>query len=124
MKDKVYPTTIYFGKRRSQSGHQPVYKRIMPDGDVTELSPEHSQKLRLHSPDGFQWGYGGSGPAQTALALLLDVTTIPDIAEEYYQDFKMDVVSHWGDDWSITSDDIIEWIETRKLEKRAMLSQN
>jgi hypothetical protein len=25
--------------------------------------------LRNHSPDGFQWGYAGSGPAQLALAL-------------------------------------------------------
>ncbi|HEC66591.1 MAG TPA: hypothetical protein ENI23_15050 [bacterium] len=33
-------------------------------------------KLRLdlynHSPDGFEWGYGGSGPTQLALALLAD----------------------------------------------------
>lgn len=25
-----------------------------------------------HSPDGFEWGYGGSGPAQLALAILAD----------------------------------------------------
>lgn len=25
-----------------------------------------------HSPTGFEWGYGGSGPAQTALAILCD----------------------------------------------------
>jgi hypothetical protein len=25
-----------------------------------------------HSPTGFEWGYGGSGPAQLALALLAD----------------------------------------------------
>src|SRR5262245_1194599 len=28
--------------------------------------------LRSHSPTGFEWGYGGSGPAQLALALLAD----------------------------------------------------
>jgi hypothetical protein len=28
--------------------------------------------LRNHSPSGFEWGYGGSGPAQLALALLAD----------------------------------------------------
>ena len=28
------------------------------------LSPRPSWKLRNHSPDGFAWGYGGSGPAQ------------------------------------------------------------
>jgi len=25
-----------------------------------------------HSPDGFEWGYGGSGPSDAALAILLD----------------------------------------------------
>ena len=25
-----------------------------------------------HSPTGFEWGYGGSGPAQLALAILAD----------------------------------------------------
>src|SRR5439155_2970286 len=28
--------------------------------------------LRKHSVTGFEWGYGGSGPAQLALALLAD----------------------------------------------------
>lgn len=28
--------------------------------------------IRDHSPSGFEWGYGGSGPAQLALALLFD----------------------------------------------------
>jgi len=27
-----------------------------------------------HSPTGLEWGYGGSGPADTALAILLDAT--------------------------------------------------
>lgn len=38
----------------------------------TKLDPRRSQKLWNHSPDGFEWGYGGSGPAQLALAILLD----------------------------------------------------
>ena len=29
--------------------------------------------LRNHSPTGFSWGYGGSGPAQLALAICADV---------------------------------------------------
>ena len=28
--------------------------------------------LQNHSPDGFEWGYGGSGPSQLALAILAD----------------------------------------------------
>ena len=36
-----------------------------------ELTPAASQNLCNHSPDGFAWGYGGSGPAQLALAIAL-----------------------------------------------------
>lgn len=35
------------------------------DGEV--LSPEQSLRVMRHSPDGFAWGYRGSGPAQLAL---------------------------------------------------------
>lgn len=42
-----------------------------------------------HSPDGFNWGYGGSGPAQLALAVLLEFTN-DDVqtALECHQEFK------------------------------------
>lgn len=56
------------------------------------LDPTHSQKVRNHSPDGFNWGYGGSGPAQLALALLLLVLD-DKTALCYYQDFKMNVIA-------------------------------
>ena len=41
--------------------------------DGKELTPEESQAYRNHSPDGFSWGYGGSGPAQLALAVMLEI---------------------------------------------------
>jgi hypothetical protein len=33
----------------------------------------------VHSPTGLEWGYGGSGPADTALAILLDATGESDL---------------------------------------------
>jgi len=42
---------------------------------------------------GFEWGYGGSGPAQLALALLLDYTDDEAVALDHYQEFKTEVVS-------------------------------
>ena len=48
------------------------------------LSPERSQKVNNHSPDGFNWGYNGSGPAQLALAIMLEIYQQP----MRYQDFK------------------------------------
>ena len=40
-----------------------------------------------HSPTGFEFGYGGSGPAQLALALLADCCG-DKAALAYYQEFK------------------------------------
>jgi len=48
--------------------------------------------LDNHSPDGFEWGYGGSGPAQTALALLADALGDDRRAVALHQDFKQRVV--------------------------------
>ena len=42
-----------------------------------------------HSPTGFSWGYGGSGPAQLALALLLEMGLSNAAALSCYQLFKL-----------------------------------
>ena len=123
--DKIYPEVLYYAKRISQSGHQPVYKKLLPDGVPTELSPVPSQKLNDHSQSGFQWGYGGSAPAQLALALLLDATAIPDIALAYYQEFKQEKVARWGFEWDIIRSGILLWIaEKQKAQLETMVSSN
>ena len=57
------------------------------------LTPSRSLKLAGHSSSGFEWEYGGSGPAQLALALLLDYTDDEDVALKEYMEFKTKVVS-------------------------------
>lgn len=57
------------------------------------LHPGLSQQLRNHSPDGFAWGYGGSGPAQLALAVLLHARVSPVEALRFYQLFKADHIA-------------------------------
>lgn len=67
------------------------------------LNPARSQKVRNHSPDGFNYGYRGSGPAQLALAILLELTDKAS-AVANYQRFKFDVISGIpsAQDFSIT----------------------
>ena len=79
--------------------------------DQERLTPERSLALVNHSPSGFEWGYGGSGPAQLALALLLDYTGDEAFALDHYQEFKTEVVSQLectGPDgcWRLTGSDI------------------
>ena len=61
--------------------------------DGKKLHPGKSQKVFNHSPTGFSWGYGGSGCAQLALAILLKVTGSKEIALAHYQQFKWDVIA-------------------------------
>ena len=80
----------------------PAYRGVAVDGlvsvtrpDGSPLDPAPSIALHSHSPTGFAWGYGGSGPAQLALALLLDRTGEPDTALRLYQRLKRDMVAAW-----------------------------
>lgn len=57
--------------------------------DGKRLDPGPSQRIHNHSPDGFNWGYGGSGPAQLALAIVLSLTGRSD----GYQDLKWRVIA-------------------------------
>lgn len=97
--------TIYVGTR--SPGHT---VRVLADG--LSLSPLESLALRNHSPDGFNWGYGGSGPAQLALALLLHATRgNTECALDLYQRFKFAVVGGWREDtWVTTRAEILQWI--------------
>lgn len=68
------------------------------------LNPRHD--LRDHSPTGLEWGYGGSGPAQLALAILAHEYD-DEFAQMYYQDFKWAVVARLPKRaWTLTSEEI------------------
>lgn len=67
-------------------------KIVVVDGK--QLLPGRSQKIINHSPDGFAWGYGGSGPAQLSLAILL-LYLPQEEACMLYHSFKFEVVATW-----------------------------
>lgn len=99
------PKHVYEG-----SWNRNDWYRVSIDGD--DFSPRRSQKVRNHSPDGFAWGYGGSGPAQLALAILLEETTQEE-AERAHQNFKFQVIARLDkvDDFKLTSADVQAWLE-------------
>lgn len=72
--------------------------------------------LCRHSPTGFEIGYGGSGPAQLALALLADATGDAELSIEAHQSFKWSVIA--GLDRKhprhvLTDGEILEWLRSR-----------
>lgn len=98
---------VFSGKFDNENWYQ-----TWKDGEI--FSPARSLKIRNHSPDGFSWGYCGSGPAQLALGILLEVTN-KATAELLYQDFKNSVVSmlpkEEGSTWELTSDQVKDWLK-------------
>lgn len=86
-----------------------VRLEVLPDGEYEELDPEPGLRLRHHSPTGFSWGYGGSGPAQLALAILLHLNPVA-VALAAYQAFKWEFVATWPAadfEVSLRDDDVI-----------------
>ena len=83
--------------------------------DGVRLDPGKSLKLRNHSPDGFSWGYFGSGPSQLALALLLECGFKDKEAMRFYQQFKQDIIARLPQtDFTISGDKIRDWISRIK----------
>src|SRR3954454_7233102 len=64
-----------------------TYGEVLVNG--LPLHPERSQMVWNHSPDGFAWGYLGSGPAQLALAILLASGIDPHDAVRLHERFKV-----------------------------------
>src|SRR6202035_3847736 len=94
-----------------------TYRGTRTEGGVTvEVEEDGKRKslplhlyVRNHSPTGFEWGYGGSGPAQLALAICVRCLGL-EAGQITYQCFKSQFVASWPHEgWEITSDEIHEW---------------
>lgn len=73
--------------------------------NVRALPPRND--LINHSPDGFEWGYGGSGPSQLALALCADALGDDERAKGIYQHFKWQHVAIFPQaGWRLTDEQI------------------
>jgi hypothetical protein len=83
---------------------------IKKDGSENQLNPRND--LMNHSPDGFQYGYGGSGPAQLALAICSYVLG-DEKGLSVYQQYKFAVIAKlpYGQEWEITDDEVRETVK-------------
>lgn len=109
----------YFSKSADSVGGTTVYGRKFVDGNVVTYELAERQDIHNHSPDGFSWGYSGSGPAQLALGILADYFD-DEFASRHYQSFKREVVSRQPDDQSlvILESEIITWVNNNNIDVR------
>lgn len=83
------------------------------DGEYCTNVP---QRIIDHSPTGFAWGYGGSGPADFALNVL-SLFVGEDAAYPLHQDFKWDFIASLPETGgTIAKSDILEWIASKGVE--------
>jgi hypothetical protein len=105
----VLATTEYLGYRAANG--DAVVRRIRR-GRIIALP------LRLdldnHSPTGFEWGYGGSGPAQLALAILADALEDDGRAQKLHQQFKWTVIAGLAQDapWRMSAEAVLASVQT------------
>lgn len=78
-----------------------------------------SQRIKYHSPTGFEWGYGGSGPADLALNIL-SLFIPQDEAYRLHQSFKWDFIATMKPEGGmIPNAEIREWIRNHTEESHA-----
>lgn len=100
--------TLYFGWRDQDAR---CHVRVR-EGRGKPMALARRADLVNHSPDGFEWGYAGSGPAQLALALIAHATDDDALAQRIHQDFKRYFIATMsreaGHRWAWTHAEIIE----------------
>lgn len=77
--------------------------------DLWEVTGRHSLNIFPHSPTGFEWGCGGSGPAQLALAMLLDHGMGAAMAVQLHQAIKFKLIGTLPrEKWELTTEQVDE----------------
>jgi len=104
---------LYYGEKEKVGPCSVMIKEERINGKLMNHTLKH---IVRHSPDGFQWGYGGSGPADLALSILTDYCErfrIKDtgIPNKFYQRFKDNFISNAKEELNITSMQIKIWLE-------------
>lgn len=122
MNDHARAEALTFQGTRTEETGATVTVRV-GDGPARRL---HMPRLvahleRRHSPDGFEWGYLGSGPAELARAILCECylrrSDSPNQGVRQaaiYMAFKEDVVARLPrEGWTLAGADVAKWVKAR-----------
>jgi hypothetical protein len=123
----------YIGKRTAENGVVEVARYDIRGRKKTRTL----RHIPFHSPLGFGWGYHGSGPADLALAILVDYLqehpprkgwlagekfarwAADSRALRHHQYFKRDVIAKLADEWEIHDSQIAAWLQDREANAAA-----
>lgn len=107
-------------------GHRYELHRVTVTVEQTDPQAGGRRALQhhvKHSPTGFEWGYAGSGPADLARCLLIDVLQEDNPAPELYQAFKLAVVAGLPDAWELSEEQISRTLDGIKTAARERLEE-
>jgi hypothetical protein len=129
---KVYSGTRVLDRDGKAHGEPSVVVQNVVGDEPSDRRP--LTHVPYHSPDGFEWGYAGSGPADLALAILADYFGEPadfvlsalrsmwtprSKAAALHQSFKGQFVApEHRDEWQLQSDAIEAWLQTPAIRTR------
>ena len=116
---------ICYGKAKAELEERVQQELFIPfEGDIicarTNSGPQVNipHRIAKHSPDGFEWGYGGSGPADLALNILAAYIG-KEAAEKdgLYQEFKWDFIAPMPfRGGTIKREDVAVWLAAKGIE--------
>ena len=101
----------YVGER-DENGVASVFVEEDVDGRV---SRRKLRQIKRHSPAGFEWGYGGSGPADLANSILAEQLGVAQgVSPRLYQQFKFNVVAGLErEGFRLSSETVNQWLKAR-----------
>lgn len=76
---------------RTIPGFTPV---VYADDQILDINPSKTL-IYDYDADCPEWGYFGSGPSQTAAAILYDITGDVELTKEFHQEFKREFIANF-----------------------------
>ena len=88
----------------------PGFGDVICSRDENGIHTNVPRRITHHSPDGFEWGYGGSGPSDFALNIL-SCYIGQEEAQKYYQNFKWAFIATMPLEGGVIKKDVIlNWL--------------
>jgi Family of unknown function (DUF6166) len=94
-------------------------ERLPTGSRVYVLGPAGAERLAPRSRSSlwsYSWGRHGAGSQELAWALIRDATGDPQLADDWYVDLSIELVSRLpSDEFELRASDVVAWLEASTL---------